>query len=155
MGVELRKAENEEMHKLWEMQVEAFKGLLDKYNDYDMSPAAESYERILQKYDFEGTTYYFIVADGNEVGGIRIIDKKDGSRKRISPLWIMPEFRNKCYAQQAILAAEQLYGSDNWKLDTILQEEGNIHLYEKLGYRRTGTIDKISDAMDIIYFEKN
>lgn len=65
MGVELRKAEKEEMHKLWEMQVEAFKGLLDKYNDYDMSHAAESYERILQKYDFEGTTYYFIVADGN------------------------------------------------------------------------------------------
>lgn len=67
----------------------------------------------------------------------------------------MPEFRNIGYAQQAILAAEQLYGSDNWKLDTILQEEGNIHLYEKLGYRRTGKIDKISDAMDIIYFEKN
>ena len=155
MGVELRKAEKEEMHKLWEMQVKAFIGLLDKYNDYDMSPSAESYERILQKYDFEGTTYYFIVADGNEIGGIRIIDKKDGSRKRISPLWIMPEFRNKGYAQQAILAAEQLYGSDNWKLDTILQEEGNIHLYEKLGYRRTGKIDKISDAMDIIYFEKN
>lgn len=67
----------------------------------------------------------------------------------------MPEFRNKGYVQKAILAAEQLYGSDNWKLDTILQEEGNIYLYEKLGYRRTGKIDKISDAMDIIYFEKN
>ena len=155
MGVQLRKAEKEEMHKLWEMQVEAFKGFLDKYHDYDMSPAAESYERILQKYDFVGTTYYFIVSDGTIVGGIRIIDKKDGSRKRISPLWIMPEFRNKGYAQQAILAAEQLYGSDNWKLDTILQEEGNIHLYEKLGYIRTGKIEKISDVMDIIFFEKN
>jgi len=30
MGVELRKAGKEEMHKLWEMQVEAFKRLLDK-----------------------------------------------------------------------------------------------------------------------------
>ncbi|MBE5833370.1 MAG: GNAT family N-acetyltransferase [Butyrivibrio sp.] len=155
MSVELRKAEKEDMHKLWEMQVEAFKGLLDKYHDYDMNPAAESYERILQKYDFGGTTYYFIVADGTDVGGIRIIDKKDGSRKRISPLWIMPEFRNKGYAQQAIFAAEQLYGIDNWKLDTILQEEGNIHLYEKLGYKRTGKIEKINDVMDIIYFEKN
>lgn len=67
----------------------------------------------------------------------------------------MPEFRNKGYVQKAILAAEQLYGSDNWKLDTILQEEGNIYLYEKLGYRRTGKIDKINDAMDIIFFEKN
>ncbi|WP_026492342.1 GNAT family N-acetyltransferase [Butyrivibrio sp. XPD2002] len=155
MSVTLKKANREEMHSLWEMQVEAFKGLLEKYHDYDMSPAAESYERILQKYDFEGTTYYYIVSDGINVGGIRIVDKKDGSRKRISPLWIMPEYRNKGLASLAIIEAEKIYGDDNWSLDTILQEEGNIHLYEKLGYKRTGKIEKISDLMDIVYFEKN
>ena len=154
MSVELRKAEKEDMHELWEMQVKAFTELLEKYHDFDMSPATESYERVLQKYDFEGTTYFFIVADGTNVGGIRIIDKKDGNRKRISPLWIMPDYRNKGYAQQAILAAEQIYGSDNWCLDTILQEEGNLHLYEKLGYKRTGKIDKISELMDIVFYEK-
>ncbi|MBO6197370.1 MAG: GNAT family N-acetyltransferase [Butyrivibrio sp.] len=137
------------------MQVDAFKGLLAKYHDHDMSPAAESYERIMQKFDFKGTTYYFIVADGKRVGGIRIIDKKDGSRKRISPIWIMPEFRNLGFAQQAILEAERIYGEDNWSLDTILQEKGNLHLYEKLGYRQTGKIEKISDIMDIVYYEKN
>ena len=42
-----------------------------------------------------------------------------------------------------------------WKLDTILQEKGNLHLYEKLGYRQTGKIEKISDIMDIVYYEKN
>ena len=143
------------MRELWQMQVDAFKGLLAKYHDHDMSPAAESYERILQKFDFTGTTYYFIVADGKRVGGIRIIDKKDGSRKRISPIWIMPEFRNLGFAQQAILEAERIYGEDNWSLDTILQEKGNLHLYEKLGYRQTGKIEKISDIMDIVYYEKN
>lgn len=120
-----------------------------------ISPAAESYERILQKYDFTGTIYYFIVADGIKVGGIRVIDKMDGSRKRISPIWIMHEFRNKGYAQQAIQEVEKLYGDDNWSLDTILQEKGNIHLYEKLGYKRTGKIERISYLMDIVYFEKN
>ncbi len=155
MSVILKKADREDMHDMWEMQVEAFKGLLEKYHDYDMSPAAESYERILQKYDSEGTTYYFIFSDGINVGGIRIVDKKDGSRKRISPLWIMPEYRNKGLARQAIIEAESIYGEDNWSLDTILQEEGNIHLYEKLQYKRTGKIDKISDLMDIVYFEKN
>ena len=142
------------MHRLWEMQVKAFAELLQKYQDYETNPGAESFERIMQKYDFTGTAYYFIVADGIEVGSIRIIDKKDGSRKRISPLWIMPEYRNKGYAQQAILAAEEIYGSDNWKLDTILQEKGNLHLYEKLGYKPTGKIEKINNLMDIIYYEK-
>ena len=155
MSVKLQKANREDMHELWEMQVDAFKDLLDKYQDYDMSPAAESYERILQKYDFTGTIYYFIVADGIKVGGIRVIDKMDGSRKRISPIWIMHKFRNKGYAQQAIQEVEKLYGDDNWSLDTILQEKGNIHLYEKLGYKRTGKIERISYLMDIVYFEKN
>lgn len=155
MSVKLQKANREDMHELWEMQVDAFKDLLDKYQDYDMSPAAESYERILQKYDFTGTIYYFIVAYGIKVGGIRVIDKMDGSRKRISPIWIMHEFRNKGYAQQAIQEVEKLYGDDNWSLDTILQEKGNIHLYEKLGYKRTGKIERISYLMDIVYFEKN
>ncbi len=155
MSVILKKADREDMHDMWEMQVEAFKGLLEKYHDYDMSPATESYERILEKYDLAGTTYYFIVADGVNVGGIRIIDKKNGERKRISPLWIMPEFRNKGLAQEAIVEAERIYGDDNWKLDTILQEEGNLHLYEKLGYKRTGEVHKISELMDIVYFEKN
>ena len=155
MSVILQKANREDMRELWQMQVDAFKGLFAKYHDHDMSPAAESYERILQKFDFMGTTYFFIVAEGKRVGGIRIIDKKDGSRKRISPIWIMPEFRNLGFAQQAILEAERIYGEDSWSLDTILQEKGNLHLYEKLGYRQTGKIEKISDLMDIVYYEKN
>ena len=69
--------------------------------------------------------------------------------------WIMPEHRNKGYAQAAIEAAEQLHGSGHWCLDTILQETGNLHLYEKMGYHRTGRIDKINDRMDIVYYEKD
>ena len=40
-------------------------------------------------------------------------------------------------------------------LDTILQEEGNCYLYEKLGYKRTGKIEHINERMDIVYYEKN
>ena len=94
------------------------------------------------------------MADNSRVGAVRVIDKKDGSRKRISPIWIMSEFRNKGYAQQAIEELERLYGSDNWCLDTILQEKGNIHLYEKVGYHRTGKIEHINERMDIVFFEK-
>ena len=100
------------------------------------------------------TTYYFIMANDEKVGAIRVVDKKDGSRKRISPVFIMPEHRNKGYARQAILEAEKIHGSENWCLDTILQEKGNIHLYEKLGYRQTGRIEKINDKMDIVFFKK-
>ena len=145
----------EELETVWQMQKEAFRGLYEKYHDDDLSPATEPFEKIVERYEQPETTYYFITAEGQRVGVIRVIDKKDGSRKRISPLWIMPEYRGKCYAQKAIRAAEKIYGADNWCLDTILQEEGNIHLYEKMGYRRTGRIEHIKDGMDIVFYEKD
>ena len=155
MSVELKAVTRDDIETVWKMQVEAFAGLLEKYRDYDMSPAAEGVDKVLARFEQPWTTYYFIMANDEKVGVIRVVDKKDGSRKRISPIWIMPEYRNKGYAQQAMIEAEKLYGVDNWCLDTILQEKGNLHLYEKLGYHQTGKIDKINDRMDIVYYEKN
>ncbi len=153
--IELKPAAKEDIETVWKMQVEAFTELLEKYQDHDMSPAAESIDKVLARFEQPWTTYFFIMANDEKVGVIRVVDKKDGSRKRISPIWIMTEYRNKGYAQQAIREAERIYGPDHWCLDTILQEKGNLHLYEKLGYHRTGRIDKINDRMDIVYYEKD
>ena len=153
--VKLVPVRKEDIETLWKMQVEAFTDLLDKYQDFDSSPAAESIDKVIARFEQAWTKYYFIVVGGIKVGAIRVVDKKDGNRKRISPIWIMPKYRNKGYAHQAIMAAEKIYGSDHWCLDTILQEEGNLHLYEKLGYHRTGRVDKINDRMDIVYYEKD
>jgi predicted GNAT family acetyltransferase len=155
MSVELKAVTRDDIETVWKMQVEAFAGLLEKYRDFDMSPAAEGVDKVLARFEQPWTTYYFIVANDEKVGVVRVVDKKDGSRKRISPIWIMPKYRNKGYAQQAMIEAEKLYGVDNWYLDTILQVKGNLHLYEKLGYHQTGQIDKINDRMDIVYYEKN
>ena len=155
MKIELLKATEYDIKEIWEMQVEAFKSLLEKYQDYDMSPATESYENVLNKYKQPWTSYYFITRNNEKVGAVRVIDKKDGSRKRIAPIWIMPNFRNQGLAQLAMREVEKLYDSHHWQLDTILQEEGNIYLYEKLGYKRIGEIENIKDGMDIVYFHKD
>ena len=153
--ITLKVVTEEDIPTVWEMQVSAFSDLLEKYQDYDMSPAAESIEKVMARYQQPWTTYYFITADDETVGVIRVVDKKDGSRKRISPIWIMPEHRNKGFAQEAILEAEKIFGSDNWSLDTIVQEPGNIHLYEKLGYKQTDKIEHVNELMDLVYMEKN
>ena len=155
MSITFEKVTRENIETVWKMQLEAFADLLEKYKDYDTSPGAEAFEKVLARFEQPFTTYYFIVAGNERVGAIRIIDKKDGSRKRISPVWIMKEYRNKGYAQQALIEAERIYGSDNWCLDTILQEEGNLHLYEKMGYHRTGRTEHINEKMDIVFFEKD
>lgn len=153
--ITLRKAKAEDIEKIWKMQIEAFRALLEKYQDYDLSPAAEGVDKIRARYEQPWTTYFFIEAEGNDVGAIRVVDRKDGSRKRISPLWIMEEYRGRGYAQDAILAVEELYGADYWCLDTIMQEKGNRHLYEKMGYHQTGRVEHINDRMDIVFYEKD
>ena len=155
MSVTLTKVTREDLETVWRMQIDAFSELLEKYKDYDLSPGAEPIDKIIARFEQPGSTYFFIEAGGEKVGVIRVVDLNDGSRKRISPLWIMADFRGKGYAQQAITAVEEIYGGDNWSLDTILQEKGNCHLYEKMGYHRVGKTEHINDRMDIVFYEKN
>ena len=155
MSVTLVRVTREDLETVWKMQIDAFSELLEKYRDYDLSPAAEQVDKITARFEMPGSVYFFIEAEGARVGVIRVVDKEDGSRKRISPIWIMKEYRGMGYAQQEITAVEEIYGSDNWSLDTILQEKGNCHLYEKMGYHKTGKIEHINDRMDIVFYEKN
>ena len=156
MSIELVKAEFKDLNTILRMQKEAFAELYEKYQDTETSPVTENYENILLRFNQLKTTYYFITANNTKVGVIRIVDCKDGvTRKRISPVFIMPRYRNKGYAQQAIKEAERIHGEQHWKLDTILQEKGNYYLYEKLGYHQTGKIEQINDKMTIVYYEKD
>ena len=155
MDIKLIAANLEDLNTILQMQKEAFSELYAKYQDTETSPATEEYEDILFRINQTETTYYFITADNVKVGVIRIVDCKDGvTRKRISPIFIMPEYRNQGYAQQAIKEAERIHGNQNWKLDTILQEKGNCYLYEKLGYHQTGKTEQINDKMTIVFYEK-
>lgn len=129
--------------------------VLEKYQDYDISPGNMTMERVELKLN-EPYTYYYFIVDGSEtVGAVRIVDRMDGSRKKISPIFVMKEFRNKGFAQAAMRKAEEIHGQDNWKLATILQEDGNCYLYEKMGYHKTGQTEKINDKMTMVFYEKN
>ena len=153
--VQLVQAEEKDAEQIQAMQQDAFAEILEKYQDHDMSPATESLEKIRWKITHPGSFYYFIKAGEETVGGIRIVNLSDGSRKRISPLYIMSAYRGKGYAQAAMADAERIHGSHHWQLDTILQETGNCHLYEKMGYRQTGHRTVINENMTIVDYEKD
>ncbi len=46
---------------------------MEKYEDYDMSPEAEAFDKILYRYEQPWTTYYFIISDNTKVDAIRVI----------------------------------------------------------------------------------
>ena len=153
--VQLFRAIENDAGKIQAMQQTAFAELLEKYQDYDMSPATESLEKIKWKITHPSSYYYFIRTGEKIVGGIRIVDAGGGVRKRISPLYIMPDYRGKGYAQAAMVEAERIHGASHWQLDTILQEASNCYLYEKMGYHQTGHHTVIKENMTIVDYEKD
>lgn len=154
--ITLRRASRNDAERIWHMQVEAFAGLLEKYGDVETNPGAEPLARVQQRLDDPATSFYFIEAEGETVGAIRVVDRKDGSRKRVSPLFILPDCRGRGYAQAAMQEVERIHGS-SWELTTIAEEPGNCHLYEKLGYRAVGEADvKIKyKGMTLIVYQKD
>lgn len=155
MEVTLLRANVGDAKELHAMQVEAFKELLEKYQDFDTSPANENMDKVEARLKQDFTYYYFICIGQQKVGAIRIIDEKENRKnKRISPIFILPEFQGKGIAQKAIRLCEEMHGDGNWELDTILQEPKNCHLYEKMGYRQTGKTRAINDRLTLIFYEK-
>ena len=155
MEVRLLRANIDNAKELHAMQIEAFKELLYKYQDFDTSPANETVEKVETRLKQDFTFFYFICIGQQKVGAIRIIDKKeDGKNKRISPIFILPAFQGKGIAQKAIRLCEEMHGNENWELDTILQEPENCHLYEKMGYRQTGKTKVINERLTLIFYEK-
>lgn len=155
MNIRLVKADISSAEEIWQMQKVAFAELLAKYRDYDTNPANEPLEKTVMRLNQPFTYFYFINSDGKNIGAIRIVDKKSGNeRKHISPLFIMPRYRNNGYAQEAIRQAEIIHGSCGWEIDTILQEKSLCHLYEKMGYTRTDNITKINADMSLVFYTK-
>ena len=155
MEITLVRATIQDAENLWKMQIVAFQDLYAKYQDHETSPATETLEKTINRLEQSYTYFYYIKIDDTIVGAMRVIDhKEEGKYKFLSPIFIMKEFRGWGYAQQAMQLAEEIHGSSGWKLDTILQEEGNCHLYEKLGYRQTGEVKVVNERMTLIFYHK-
>lgn len=154
MDIELLRASMEDAQLIWEMQLEAFRELLEKYRDYDTNPGNEPLEKVQWRLSLPATHFYLIRVGGENAGAIRVIDHRDGGVKKISPLFVLPAYRGCGVAQAAIRQAERIHGDGNWRLDTILEEKGNCHLYEKMGYVRTGETKVINDRLTLVFYAK-
>ena len=97
--IELKLVTEVEAECLHRLQVEAFMPLYEKYQDDDTSPAKESLERVTEKIMEVNSDFYFIVFNGNKIGGVRVKWYKGKIVheyvKWISPIFIIPKYQNK------------------------------------------------------------
>ncbi len=154
MKITLLKARPEDCEEIYRIQICAFSELLEKYKDDATNPGAETVQKINYRMNQDFTDYYFIKLNDRNIGVIRIVRLK-GNLCRISPLFILPEFQGKGYAQDTIKAVESLYPqAKGWELDTIKQEKKLCYLYEKMGYQATGKEETLQADMTIAHYEK-
>ncbi|MEC2475131.1 GNAT family N-acetyltransferase, partial [Bacillus thuringiensis] len=71
------------------------------------------------------------------------------------PMFIHPGYQGKGIAQKVITLIEEIFPeATSWELATILEEEKNCFLYEKMEYKRTEVIKKLNDKTTLIYYKK-
>ena len=154
MNIHLKKATLYDSALIHEMQRIGFRALLDKYQDFDTNPGAETLERVQRRFATDTADHYLILFANERIGYIRV-QRIGEDACRLSQMFILPDFQGKGYAQEAIRIAESLYPqARKWTLDTIRQESKLCHLYEKMGYRLTGTGKNIQDGMDLVDYAK-
>lgn len=157
-AIELKLASVEDAMQIYKMQQEAFMPLYEKYHDDETSPVKETLEKIRWKITEPDAEFYIIRWEGKAAGAIRIRHHQGSTRLSnvnwISPIFVIPAFQNRGIAQKAIQKAFALYPQrTTWKLDTIKQEAGNCHLYEKCGFVRVGEEHIVNEYMTLVEYE--
>ena len=153
--VKIDPLKDQELEILHEMQVRSFMPLYEKYHD-EGSPAIESLEKVQERAAADNRKYYFITWQGARVGGVNIGHRAgEDDIMHISPIFIDPKYQGKGIGQAAIHKIIKMFPeAKEWRLDTILEEPVNCHVYEKCGFKRTGEEKKINDAMTLVSYAK-
>lgn len=123
-----------------------------KYKDRT-NPVFRTFFDFIKYYKSSSLTMFWIIFDSKKVGQIWI--KTSDDCVLLARIFVLKKWQNKGIAQQAILQTEKIFAEYKlWKLDTIMQEKKNCHLYEKLGYKQTGHRQRINNKMTVIDYEK-
>lgn len=158
--IELVRAGIEDAELIHQMKYESFLPLYEKYHDDETSPVKEDPDSVIRKIQQDWTDYYMIRFKGENAGAVRIRKQLKGNQavedvRYISPIFLLPRFQNQgigyCVLQEIFKKYNEVI---TWKLDTIKQEQGNCHLYEKCGFVRTGEEKPVNEFMTLIDYEK-
>ncbi|MED4531538.1 GNAT family N-acetyltransferase [Metabacillus fastidiosus] len=154
MKVRLEKAVDNDAQSIFDIQVKAFLPLLDKYKDYETNPANETIERVIKRINKTNGGFYKILVDSTLVGAICVF-WKENTKFWISPMFILPAYQGKKIAQKAITLIEEMFPQVTiWELATLLEEERNCYLYEKMGYNKTEIRKKLNDNATLVFYKK-
>lgn len=154
LNVKLMKAVADDTERLLEIQKICFTPHLERYQDYETSPAAASFDHV--KWQIENDNFYKIIYNDLWVGSINIRKLDDLGNYKLHIINVLPQYQGKRIGQAAIELAEAMFcDAKTWSLETLEDMPSNRHVYEKMGYKFTGKTENINDKLTLVFYKKS
>lgn len=153
MNIQLIKATPSDLETIVQGQKRAFYECYQRYQDHEMSPYNMTVD--MMRHIMENAFLYKILDDGVFVGAIYVCDNPDSRHMKLHGIFIDPDYQDKGIGRIAIEQVERLHHEAiSWVLETPHDLMRNHHLYEKLGYRKTGVVEVVNENLSIIHYRK-
>lgn len=136
MKLKIIRSTVDEANILLDIQKEAFSEDLERYQDYNTSPATESIERLRNK--IINSFHYTIFLDDEIIGGIEV-RKLSNTQCYLNRLYLTPKCHNKGIGTKLMNFIEDEFPEAlEWTLSTPYMNYRNHYFYEKHGYSKVG-----------------
>jgi ech hydrogenase subunit C len=149
-GFTIHRANQKDIPEILALQKIAYRSEAELYGDASVPALGQTLEQISA--DFEQMVFLKAIINGKIIGSIR--GRRDGNMAHISRVVVHPYFQKKGLATRLIRQIEQDVGDVRvYEAFTGHQSMRNLHLYEKLGYRRV-RIEPFTPTVQWVYLQK-
>ena len=147
--MEIVRANVEDAQEILSLQKIAYRGEAKLYDDFQIPPLIETLDEVKGK--FQNYVFLKTLICGKIVGSVRFLHK-DGTCY-IGRLMVHPDFQNRGIATNLLKEIERVCSFGRFELFTGDKSIGNIHLYEKLGYKKI-KVETPTNNVTLVFFEK-
>jgi ribosomal protein S18 acetylase RimI-like enzyme len=120
------------------------------YNDFDIDPLTQTLDSLHR--DFRKQVFLKASVGGTIVGSVR--GYLAHGTCHIGRLIVHPDFQNQGIGKQLMNEIESFFkNAKRYELFTGHKSEGNLYLYQKLGYSAHKT-ERVNDNLVLVFLEK-
>jgi N-acetylglutamate synthase-like GNAT family acetyltransferase len=148
--MEIIRADEKDAEEILALQKRAYKQEAEFYNNFSIQPLTMTIEETIK--DFKKCIVLKAVEDGKIIGSARAYEASGTCY--VGKLMVEPGMQNKGLGTQLMKEIEKCFiGIRRFELFTGYKSVKNIHLYEKLGYKKIRE-ELIPGQVGCVYMEK-
>lgn len=147
--IKIEKAALQDLESILQLQYTAYQSEAVIHNDYTIQPLIQTLEELTAEH--QKGIILKAVQSGKIIGSVRAFAESD--TVYIGKLIVHPDEQGKGLGTRLMAAIEDKLYRKRFELFTSSKSDGNLRLYEKLGYRkfREETLDS---GIELVYLEK-